>query len=226
MTTSTILFVSDAHGDSASFDRVQQMVAGEIDDPIRCFLGDAVGYGDDPVGILRRVADYDLLIVGNHDQLLLNPDEPGIYSTRARDIVDDHREMLGQAEREILRRFVPTAGLDGILLYHGSPHSCHDYLYDETDMEPLLREFPEYSIFIGGHFHFARLAAFDRVTNAVEFMKIPQPLGRFTLDTSRYRYFVLCPSVTPGRMGFEHPGCCVLRTDGSRRVLEFRFSIE
>ena len=65
------IVLTDIHADTTSLMAVLD-IAWEADKfAYRCFLGDAIGYGYDPVGVLDVLTDFDVSIRGNHELLAM-----------------------------------------------------------------------------------------------------------------------------------------------------------
>jgi predicted phosphodiesterase len=145
-----IALLSDIHGNLAALDAVLADIdAAGIEE--RCCLGDLVGYGPDPAGVIDRVRASGMpTILGNYDEgIAQRRGECGCYyaTPLARSdgaasyaytepLVDDGCAawLLGLA-REI--RF-EQAGLR-VLLSHGSPRRINEYLLSDRTDEQLAR---------------------------------------------------------------------------------------
>lgn len=86
------------------------------------FLGDLVGYGADPVGVVDQVmalqAQGALVIQGNHDAMAVAP-PPGNVSMGSSTADWTHRQ-LGAEHRRFLADLPLTATLEHVLLVHAS----------------------------------------------------------------------------------------------------------
>jgi predicted phosphodiesterase len=216
------LIVADVHADPKALEAIVALAGDTIGR--RIFLGDAVGYGYDPAGALALLKSFDVRLMGNHDLLVTGQGDPGIYSNHARTTILRHRDQLGPGECDRIRLFQPSYTAGPIVMYHGTPDDIYRYVFNESDVRDVLEANPDFDIFIGGHLHLARVASCDRATDRIEFEDIDFPTSRHELNLSRYRYVINCPSVTPGRFGFEFPGCCRLTpTAVDSYVLEFLF---
>jgi predicted phosphodiesterase len=145
-----IALMSDIHGNLAALDAVLADIdAAGIEE--RYCLGDLVGYGPDPAGVIDRVRTSGMpCILGNYDEgIAERRGECGCYyaTPLARSdgaasyaytepLVDDGRAAwLGALPREI--RF-EHAGLR-VLLAHGSPRKINEYLLPDRTDEQLAR---------------------------------------------------------------------------------------
>jgi hypothetical protein len=224
MKRESYLFVTDAHGDPNSLRAVIALAEnrGPIDK--RIFLGDAIGYGDDPGGILEILQTFDVLIKGNHEALALGEVDGAQYSQRAFESIYGHLDQIGEEGLAFLKSFRPIYEEGSLLAFHGTPDSALDYPFNEVDIRGIFERYPTPDLMIGGHLHIPRLAKFDVRDGAIGFEDVSVPYSGHTLNLATHRYFVNCPSATPGRFGYSHPGCCRLeRKTDSTFLLEFLF---
>jgi putative phosphoesterase len=133
-------------------------------------IGDFVGYGAFPEGVVQRVRDEGILsIIGNYDRKVLSfprKKEKWQQSKRAEkylafqwafeNLSEDSRQYLAGLPKEIR---LEIAGWR-ILLVHGSPASDKEHLMPDTPVERLreLAQMAQTDIVIMGHSHraFAR----------------------------------------------------------------------
>jgi hypothetical protein len=220
----SVLVVSDAHADPESLRAV--IALGESRGLVekQVFLGDAIGYGDDPISVLEILRGFDVCILGNHELLALDMESRWKYNGRAARIIDSHAEMIGEKGKSLLRTFRRNYQEDRMIFFHGTPTYALEYPFNDADIRPILEHFEDFDIFFGGHLHMPRLAVFDRQTQAIEFEEAVEPISTHDLDTLHYRYFVNCPASTPGRFGYFQPGCCrMTRSNQHEAELEFLF---
>jgi predicted phosphodiesterase len=145
-----IALLSDIHGNLAAFDAVLADIADAGITEIRC-LGDLVGYGPDPIGVIDRVRDLDIpTILGNYDSgigerrgecgcfyatVQAKADGAASYAFTERLVDDEHAAWLAALPCEM--RFEA----DGVrvLLAHGSPRRTNEYLLPDRTDEFLAR---------------------------------------------------------------------------------------
>jgi predicted phosphodiesterase len=218
MTVDSILFLSDAHANPAALKGVISMA--EALGPIsrRVFLGDAIGYGDDPKGVLDILRTFDVCVKGNHEALVLSEESRWKYSRPAVKTLDRHMGLLDEDDKRFLRTFVPTYREPALLGFHGTPDAVSDYPFNESHIRDILTRFSDADIMIGGHLHMPRLAVFNRRDGEIEFEDPIAPVSTHELDTLHYRYFINCPSTTPGRFGYRQSGGCLLRRSSRDRA--------
>ncbi len=221
------LILSDIHADPKSLRAVMEMAskAGPITQKI-C-LGDAIGYGDDPQTVLDLLRDFDVRIKGNHELLALGEVDGRLYSRHASETIKRHVGQVGAEGMEFLSTFKENH-IDGrMIFYHGAPEDILTYLLNESDIESILNHYPQYDLFVGGHIHIARVAVQNKITKAIYFENIKLPVSRHDLNLTKNRYLINCPSVTPGRFGFDLPGCCrLMQLSSDEAMMEFHFMEE
>ena len=218
------LIVSDAHANPESLRAVIALAASRGPVAKRVFLGDAIGYGDDPVSVLEMLRSFDVLIKGNHEVLALGEVDGTQYSKRAAESIYRHLDQIGTDGLAFLKSFLPTYKDRILLAFHGTPDSPMDYPFNEIDLRKSFERDPQYGLMIGGHLHIPRLAKCNVATGSIDFEEVKIPISSHKLNFETHRYFVSCPSATPGRFGYSLPGCCRLTLRGDVRAdLEFLF---
>ncbi|MDO8962896.1 MAG: metallophosphoesterase family protein [Coriobacteriia bacterium] len=145
-----IALFSDIHGNTAALDAVLgDMDACGITE--RYCLGDLVGYGPDPAGVVDRIRSLGVpTIMGNYDDGIGNRrGECGCYyaTDQARSdgaasyaftepLIDDERAAwLAALPHEIRLDLKGTR----VLLAHGSPRKINEYLLPDRTDEQLVR---------------------------------------------------------------------------------------
>jgi len=223
---SSFVVLTDIHADTEAMRAVLRAAWDPSIVKYRCFLGDAIGYGNDPILVLDNLADFDVMIKGNHELLALDEADPDWYSRPARRSIMDHAQMLTPPHRTFISQFTDTFISGNIILFHGNPESALEYIFTAIDSKDLIERHPRYDIFFGGHMHIPRLVSYDKNSGEIDYHEIKQPYSKFLLDLNRYRYLVTCPSTTPGRFPGALPGCCRLQHQSdSEKILEFIFTI-
>jgi predicted phosphodiesterase len=126
-----IAVLSDVHGNLVALDAVLAH-AGAIDGVWH--LGDIVGYGPDPDGVVARLTDVEAVGVrGNHDAAALGGDEIEHFNSEARAAMEWTRGTISDATRAWLAA-LPECRTDGeTTLVHGSPRDpIWEYLTTAT----------------------------------------------------------------------------------------------
>lgn len=157
---------SDVHGNSVALDAVLRDI-DESDLAERYCLGDLVGYGPDPAGVIERVRTEGRPVLrGNYDQGVGDrsgscgcyyatdqerSDGAASYAFTARAVGDDDAAWLTRLPSEI--RF-EEAGVR-VVLTHGSPRRINEYLLLERAERQLARlaQDAEADLVCCGHVH-------------------------------------------------------------------------
>ncbi len=114
-----IAVLSDIHSNLAALDAVLAD-AGDVD--AVWHLGDVVGYGPDPDGVVARLAEVGALGVrGNHDAAALGGPEIDWFNPEARRAVEWTASTMSSATRDWLADLPETLVIDDVTLVHGSP---------------------------------------------------------------------------------------------------------
>ncbi|RKY19762.1 MAG: metallophosphoesterase [Planctomycetota bacterium] len=152
------------------------------------FLGDLIGYGPDPFEVLAFLSLFELKVIGNHDETLLNGVPAGFnpVARRAAEWTvrqvhpDHHRNRLAFKALRLKRRALETfsrmprqAVAEGMIFFHDTPLApgSSDYVRDENDARRSFEMYPDFSVFFVGHSHLPRIFTADAVL-------VPRP-GRF-----------------------------------------------
>jgi diadenosine tetraphosphatase ApaH/serine/threonine PP2A family protein phosphatase len=133
-----LAILSDIHGNLEALEAVLADVAAQGVDGIYC-LGDIVGYGPNPRECIDRVMEFDMSILGNHDQgALYDPEGFSSGAERAIFWTRDQLEMAnGDPERTAQRwQFLselPRTYRDGPFTFvHGSVRNpLSEYVFPE-----------------------------------------------------------------------------------------------
>ena len=98
------------------------------------FLGDFVGYGGDPRGVVQIIADYVALgavaLKGNHDEALEKPG--GYFNEAAQTSHDLARLMLNTEQRQFLAGLPLVVREDGICFAHASAAFTEKWHYIDS----------------------------------------------------------------------------------------------
>ena len=135
--------LSDIHGNLEALEAVLADIADQQIETIYC-LGDIIGYGPNPRECVDRAMQFDLTVLGNHDQgALFDPEgfssgaERAIFWTRRQlespDDVDEMRRNLWTFLCELPRQHRE----DNILFVHGSARNpLNEYVFPEDVYNP------------------------------------------------------------------------------------------
>ncbi len=214
------MLVSDIHADPKALERV---LAKSPDVRYKCFLGDVIGYGDEPEKAVDLISGFDVGIMGNHDALAVGKNDLNIFSDNAKKTTPLHVEMLSEDQLNIISGFVNTFKRNGYLLLHGSPESFNHYLFNEEYLKKTFENHPEFQVFFGGHLHIPRFASYDLKSGKIEFEELDKPFSRHHLDLSKKKYFINCPSTTSGRLGSDPGYCTFYHVSHDEKILNYHF---
>jgi diadenosine tetraphosphatase ApaH/serine/threonine PP2A family protein phosphatase len=130
------LVISDIHANSEALDAVMA-AAVDLQWDRLVVLGDLVGYGADPNGVIDRVRDLapHALIRGNHDKVGAGIETPDGFNAVARSAIHWTFETLTAANREWLAALPagPTIIDDTFEICHGTPFDEDAYVFDDLD---------------------------------------------------------------------------------------------
>lgn len=125
-------------------------------------LGDNVGYGPDPSGVLRLLRENEIpAILGNHELALLDRDYRKRFRGEAGRAIDRNARRLNRAELDEIAGFPFYRVVEGARLVHGlPPDSVTDYLVKAPDerLVRLMTLLPQQISFVG-HTHLLAVAA-------------------------------------------------------------------
>lgn len=114
-----IAVISDVHSNVAALDAIL--------DALRPFdavwhIGDAVGYGPQPVEAVERLAAVQAIsVLGNHDAAVLGTISSDWFNTDARAAIEWTADRLTPAAHHWLASLPETVEVEGFTLVHGSP---------------------------------------------------------------------------------------------------------
>lgn len=146
-----IALFSDVHGNTVALDAVlADIMASGVAADTYC-LGDLVGYGPDPNGVVDRVREAGIpTIMGNYDEGVAHRrGECGCYYATEQARVDGEASYaftdatLGEEQRAWLGALPGEIRLEHggarVLLAHGSPRKINEYLLPDRSDEQLAR---------------------------------------------------------------------------------------
>jgi predicted phosphodiesterase len=114
-----IAVISDVHSNLHALDAVLAHV-GSVD--ALWHLGDIVGYGPDPDGVVERLAAAGAIGVrGNHDSAAIGGDEIDWFNADARAAMEWTRRVMAPSTGAWLRALPERREESGFTLVHGSP---------------------------------------------------------------------------------------------------------
>ena len=148
------LILSDIHSNLEALEAVLASVAGDWDRLL--VLGDLVGYGGDPNGVVDRIRALGpaAVIRGNHDKAACGIDDASNFNQIARYAALWTGEVLTEDNREYLRALPagPVMIDDRVEICHGSPFDEDHYIFDADDAQRAL-DASERQLCLFGHTH-------------------------------------------------------------------------
>lgn len=187
-----ILLVSDIHANQTALEDVLAD-AGSFDAVWN--LGDAVGYGPDPVWCVNRLVEIGAQpsLAGNHDLACLGEIDISDFNPVAQIATHWTASQLGECERRYLRGLPPMTVVDGITLAHASPRApVWEYVTDATVATEVFGHFTT-QLCLVGHTHVASYAVLHPDSKRAEFLRL-EANQRLTLGADRL-------IVNPGSVG-------------------------
>lgn len=146
-----IAVLSDIHSNLVALDAVLAH-AGSIG--AVWHLGDVVGYGPDPDGVVERLAGLEAVgVMGNHDAAALGGPEIEWFNPDAKAAAAWTRDRIGHDTRAWLTALPKTAVIDEVSLVHGSPRDpLREYITTPDVAAPNLQALTT-SVGLHGHTH-------------------------------------------------------------------------
>ena len=207
--------VSDLHANLTAWQTTLADIADNAVDQIIC-LGDLVGYGPDPVGLLESVyTTVHASLMGNHDAAVCGKMDPAVFSERAEYVVRHHQQQVSAAGLRWLSALPLVVTGPGFRCVHGdfSEPAAFNYILDPEEALPSWQHVPEQLVFVG-HTHLPGIF----VIGASGTPHLLDPCD-FVLEEGK-RYIVNPGSVGYPRMGQCRSSYCIY--DDATRTICFR----
>jgi diadenosine tetraphosphatase ApaH/serine/threonine PP2A family protein phosphatase len=129
-----VAVLSDIHANLVALDAVLAAI-GSVD--AVWHLGDVVGYGPDPDGVVDRLDAVGAIgVAGNHDLAALGGPEIDWFNPDARSAMEWTRRRIGEPTRRWLADLPKTRTEAGMTLVHGSPR---DPVWEYVTSVPAAR---------------------------------------------------------------------------------------
>ncbi|MBI4243217.1 MAG: metallophosphoesterase family protein [Planctomycetes bacterium] len=221
---SKIAIISDLHSNQEALEAVLKDIESQKVDAIYC-LGDIIGYGPNPVEIIRYCMTFQFTLLGNHEEGVLYT--PIGFNKDAKSAIDWTRNQLNSNERSREERTKLWDFLDklaekheenngNILYVHATPRS-HKYEYirppDVNDITKMMSIFSHIKhISFYGHTHEPGI-----FTSDIKFIRPDEITGKYTLN-GNLKYFINIGSIGQPRDGDKRS--CYVIFDGTS--VEFR----
>ena len=193
-----LAIISDVHGNLEALKEVLADIDQSQVDSVVC-LGDNIGYGPEPEGVVRLVRErYIPCIMGNHELAVVEPKYLDWMNPIARRSLILTRDLISQDTLDYIHGLRFSMSCAGNLCVHGCPpDSVITYLIELSKLEftqlfPTMRE----RICFVGHTHDLQMVSFDgkKVTQA------PLYSGEFVLQPEK-KYIINVGSVGQPRDG-------------------------
>jgi predicted phosphodiesterase len=131
------LILSDIHANLHALDAVLDDAARRTYDQV-LVLGDLVGYGADPSGVIDRTIALQpaAMIRGNHDKVCAGLASPLQFNQIARQSIEWTAAQLSGAHMTLLAALPkgPLRVTDAVEICHGAPFDEDHYIFDEQDV--------------------------------------------------------------------------------------------
>jgi diadenosine tetraphosphatase ApaH/serine/threonine PP2A family protein phosphatase len=150
-----VAVISDVHGNLHALEAVLTEIDDERPDELWC-LGDTVGYGPRPNECCALVrARSDRCLVGNHDLVVVGTLDLSEFNDEAAAAAAWTARVLEPDARAFLLALEPSARVDGVDLFHGSPRDpVWEYVLTEEAAAATF-ELTSAPLVLVGHSHVA-----------------------------------------------------------------------
>lgn len=117
-------------------------------------LGDAVGYGASPNECIQLLIDKSVTsIIGNHDKVAAELEEPYNFNPVAREAVLWTRGMLSNENKEYIKSLPITRDFGSFIAVHGAVSSPDKYITGRFEAEPEYILMEDARVCFFGHTH-------------------------------------------------------------------------
>ena len=148
------LVLSDIHSNVDALEAVLTSIEGRWDRLL--VLGDLVGYGGEPNGVIDRIRGLNPVAVirGNHDKAACGIDDASNFNQIAKYAAMWTGETLTDDNREYLRALPagPVMIDDRVEICHGAPFDEDHYIFDADDAQRAM-DTSERQLCLFGHTH-------------------------------------------------------------------------
>jgi diadenosine tetraphosphatase ApaH/serine/threonine PP2A family protein phosphatase len=214
-----IALLSDVHSNLEALTAVLADIASIGIDHIG-FLGDAVGYGPDPLACLNLLRDRcEFILGGNHDRAAAVGEGIDEMSNEAMQTALWTSQKLSDEDKRYLENLPLVERFGDVLFTHGSPLSPEkfDYILTVSQAKKVFLETPSKILFIG-HSHiptaFIELE-FKRMFAGHVHRVVEKPVARLTIEPAK-RYVINIGSVGQPRDGNSRAAYGILDIENSR----------
>ncbi len=152
-----LAIISDIHGNLPALQAVLRDIRGV--DEILC-AGDLVGYNPYPSEVIEIIRSNEIpCIMGNHDEAVVTGDTSWFNPIAAYAISWTRRILRGD-ELRFLSELPFSVKRDWISVFHGSPRSNKEYVYEWSFLEEIVKEVKE-RVIVLGHTHMPFIRKLD-----------------------------------------------------------------
>jgi len=200
--------ISDLHANLQAWKVVYEDIQNNNVESIIC-LGDIVGYGPNPVQVIREVRNkVDAVILGNHDAALCGKLDVTLFNDDAQRLLEWTRKQLGADDLKYISSLPLTLIGDGFRCAHGefSEPANFDYASEAAEVLPSWKATDANLLFVG---HTHEPAIFVLGNSGIPRSVEPQD---FTLADGK-RYFVNVGSVGQPRDKDSRACYCIYDTE-------------
>jgi diadenosine tetraphosphatase ApaH/serine/threonine PP2A family protein phosphatase len=126
--------LSDIHSNLEALDAVLEDIGNlkENGEEFKTIcLGDIVGYGANPNEVIEKVREFDVVIMGNHDEVVFMPFKADVFNVWAKDSAEWTRGQLTEENHRWLIKlpYIHTSDTGNVLFVHGSPDWPEGFKY-------------------------------------------------------------------------------------------------
>ncbi|MEM2768758.1 MAG: YfcE family phosphodiesterase [Candidatus Pacearchaeota archaeon] len=154
-----IAIISDIHSNFIALKEVLREIKKKKIKKIFC-AGDIIGYASMPNECIKELIKNNIKsIYGNHEFVLLNFQYANLLNYQALKALIWHKENLENFAwrwiKKLKEKLILKIGSKKIMIFHGSPENCFEYIWPDTSKEIFEYWLKKYNvdILIFGHTH-------------------------------------------------------------------------
>lgn len=218
MSSTQIAVISDVHGNLDALEAVLADIDERGVERILC-LGDNIGYGPEPEGVIERIRSRGIpSVIGNHELAAALPEYLSWFNPEARKSLLKTMGMMSEEAIDYCARLPRCRVEYDARFVHGfPPDSPVIYMFQasETQLRLHFRDSEERRCFVG-HTHDLEMLSFDG--SRIQLDRLPK--GRLQLDPE-FKYIINIGSVGQPRDGDNRAKYALWDTEAD--TLEIRF---
>jgi len=193
-----VAIISDIHSNLEAFRQVLTDIDQSAVDKV-VSLGDNVGYGPEPEGVVNLIRDQDIpCVLGNHELAIVEPKYEDLMNPNARESLHLTQKLISPHTINYMKGLKASLVFHGSLCVHGCPpDSVITYLFQVSNvkLKEIFLSMKEEICFVG-HTHNLEIIQFD----GKDMTRSPLPKGVLPLE-ARQRYIINVGSVGQPRDG-------------------------